>query len=72
MKTTYAIEDVDNVNVSLTITMRVKEWKKLSEQLDKVTETGPARDFSWKLGYAVRDITQRYMPDVERGGDEQK
>lgn len=49
---TFKICDPDNVQMTLTVTMSMSEWKRLLQQL-------PSDYPSWKLGDAIRDFVAR-------------
>lgn len=49
---TFKVCDPDNVQMTLTVTMSIGDWKSLSQQL---ASTYP----SWKLNDAIRDFVAR-------------
>lgn len=65
MKTTMRVERPDEIEASITITMKVKDWRELQRQL--------AKDWpSWRLSSQITDLVlqvQRvYSPTPESDG----
>jgi hypothetical protein len=52
MKAIFNVENPNDVEFTLTITMRLGDWKRLKEQL--------GRDYpAWRLGRAIVDMVQQ-------------
>jgi hypothetical protein len=52
MKAVFNVENPDDVEFTLTITMPLGEWKRLKDQL---ANSYPA----WKLGHAISDMIRQ-------------
>ena len=59
MKAKFKIENPETVEMSLTITMPVSDWKRLNAQL--------ATDYpAWKVGRAISDMVEAANVSVNR------
>jgi hypothetical protein len=57
MKAQFSFEDVDNMECTLKVTMRLKEWQSLKEQLS----ASPSP--SWKFKAAIVDMIGNAMKE---------
>lgn len=62
MKTIIRVENPDEAEVTLTITMKLKEWRELREQL---AARWPSREISKAIGNAVGRLTRHLTGDDE-------
>ena len=63
MRGTYKIQDADNIDCTLTVTMTVKQWEELSEQLN---ETYPSWQLSSMVNKMTREARQTIFADSPR------
>ena len=52
MKTSFQIERPDEIEATITVTMKLKDWRELNRQM---TRAWP----SWKLSEAIDDVVQQ-------------
>lgn len=62
MKTSMRVLRPDDVEMSLTVTMRLRDWTALSEQL---ANEYPSWELSAQIGRAVEQVRQTFFPREE-------
>jgi hypothetical protein len=57
MKARYSLNTPDNVDATLTITMRLSQWKELADQQG---ENWPSWEFRHKISAMIREANAEY------------
>jgi len=64
VKAKMAIVNPADIEVSLTMTMKLKEWKELKEQMN--SDRWPSCDLTGKISEIVRQIDKVYYPEASQ------
>ena len=62
MKSTFRLDNVDEMQATMTLTMPVREWRKLNAQLAK---DWPSWDFSRQITDLIRAAEVHFHTDTE-------
>lgn len=65
MKATARVQSPDKVNVTITITAPLEQWKQLREQLGAWKAAWPASDFQRVIGDVVTKVENTVLADSD-------
>jgi uncharacterized membrane protein len=74
MKTTIKIEDPENVELSMTITMPMSSWKKLNDQLSHadIRSAHPSWELSRDISKLVEQMRKHFSEELAQKDDSQE
>lgn len=67
MKSSFVVKEPENIEFSMTITMSLKDWKALQENLkdERGMTPWPASDLNVQINKLVQMATHKFWPSME-------